>query len=568
MYLSLSSGEKQVDTFMIRSYFRRIFLCFSLFFILFRFVYPGLQHHRSMAEELLRITSDEEIANLVSKSDSVFHRPNTSATCTTTRRTTSAKSRTTTQKAKKQSVDSRISCLEKKLDDKFSSIFELVQSLGKSNIPQAQDTEGLARQIPVSQAQDDRPSGVSEPVFEVSGPSGMRRPLIPLSNDLNIEYGLQSERVQDDLISLTPGQKEKDSLGLLSDDDVRSCKSSDTVHSLGENIKSNRFCQYLADKPTDNAQNGLKDLFGDDVGSKESNTSGICLNQAQTDILSKSWRCENPEKLSAFKEENRSFFPIHEKSLSSFQVPSLDELLEPMLRKKHGSKTMKGWGKSRQLASQPLKSIESVAYQGQIAARYGLLSVAYIQQALGTLLNNLQSDTTNVDSAIQSVRDIFAMSTKALDQVGRSGAFHHIIRRKAAASDTGLNNLKDVQAKVLYLPLTGDGVFGKGLEENLKKRKEQKEQLSDLVPEFADSKTDNNRKRKSSFYDNRGSWNNKRSRNDYSSNRNTFNRFSNQSYQPGFNDYKAKSNYDYKGKSTKDNGGSFRFSNNFNKQKK
>ena len=92
-----------------------------------------------------------------------------------------------------------------------------------------------------------------------------------------------------------------------------------------------------------------------------------------------------------------------------------------------------------------------------------------MQQALGTLLNKLQLENLNVDSAIQSVRDIFAMSAKALDQVGSAGAFHHIIRRKAAVSDTGLNNLKDVQAKVLYLPLTGDGVFGKGLEENLKK---------------------------------------------------------------------------------------------------
>ena len=66
------------------------------------------------------------------------------------------------------------------------------------------------------------------------------------------------------------------------------------------------------------------------------------------------------------------------------------------------------------------------------------------------------------------------MSTKALDQVGRADAFHHIVHWKAAASDTGLNNSKDVQAKVLYLPLTGAGVFGNGLEGNLQKHKEQK----------------------------------------------------------------------------------------------
>lgn len=48
----------------------------------------------------------------------------------------------------------------------------------------------------------------------------------------------------------------------------------------------------------------------------------------------------------------------------------------------------------------------------------------------------------------------------------KAEAFHHnIIHRKAAASDTGLNNLKEVQANVLYLALTGVSVFGKGLEE-------------------------------------------------------------------------------------------------------
>jgi hypothetical protein len=55
------------------------------------------------------------------------------------------------------------------------------------------------------------------------------------------------------------------------------------------------------------------------------------------------------------------------------------------------------------------------------------------------------------------------MSQKSLDQLGRTGAFHHMIRRKCASSDSGLNNLKDIQAKTLYLPLTEDGMFGKQL---------------------------------------------------------------------------------------------------------
>ena len=82
-----------------------------------------------------------------------------------------------------------------------------------------------------------------------------------------------------------------------------------------------------------------------------------------------------------------------------------------------------------------------------------------------------------------------------------------------------MNNLKDVQAKVLYLPLTGDGVFGKGIEDSLKKRKEQKEQLSDLIPEYDSSKSDTSHKRKFSGSSDRDGYY-KKHRHDYSSNKN------------------------------------------------
>ena len=144
-------------------------------------------------------------------------------------------------------------------------------------------------------------------------------------------------------------------------------------------------------------------------------------------------------------------------------------------------------GKNRQPASQPLKAIENVATQGQIA-KYEIISTAYIQHALVSMK---KIQFKKVDSTIRSVGHIFVMSTRALDQVGPAVDVHYIICGKAAATDSGLNNLKEVQAKMFYLPLTEDGVFGKGLEENLKKRKEQKEQLSDLVPDLVDYKPEN-----------------------------------------------------------------------------
>ena len=456
------------------------------------------------------------------------------------------KSKSSSRSTRKSSADKRMDSLEKKFDEKFSSLLEMMKSFGKSQERTVLDSS--------QSVQDNNPSGVCRPVnCEDNNPSGIRQPLISIENDLNRDFGLEPHSpVNDDTISITPGQREKDALGLLSEDEHCGSDSHLSEASVVENTKkSERFCQYLHEKPDEDSVNYLKSLFGDDISSNSTKHMGLCLDQAQEDILSKSWRCKDPEKLTAYKEDNKTCFPVHEKSESLLQVPSLDDLLEPMLLKKHGSKSVKAWGKSKQLASQPLKAIESVAFQGQMATRLGIISMCYIQQALGSLLNKLQSKEVNIDSTVQSVRDIFAMSTKALDQVGRTGAFHHIIRRKAAVSDTGLNNLKDVQAKVLYLPLTGDGVFGKGLEENLKKRKEQKEQLVDLIPEYDTSKGDNSQKRKFSSND-RNAWSYKKPRYDYSVNNTTRGRSRGASYSAyKGSDYKSKSS-DNKGKTDKE----------------
>ena len=148
-------------------------------------------------------------------------------------------------------------------------------------------------------------------------------------------------------------------MGLLSDNEevsLKSGKSGDSICSESGNKKSSRFAQYLPENLSDKTQNVLTQLSGDDAGQKPSSKSGICLDQAQVDILLKPWRCSNPERLSAYKEEYKLAFPIHESAESMFQVPSLDELLEPMLSKRHGSK-MKGWGNNRPLVTQPLKPI-------------------------------------------------------------------------------------------------------------------------------------------------------------------------------------------------------------------
>ena len=46
-----------------------------------------------------------------------------------------------------------------------------------------------------------------------------------------------------------------------------------------------------------------------------------------------------------------------------------------------------------------------------------------------------------------------------------------MISRMAVASDSGLKILEDIKTKVLYLPLTSEGVFGEALKKKLENSK-------------------------------------------------------------------------------------------------
>ena len=99
----------------------------------------------------------------------------------------------------------------------------------------------------------------------------------------------------------------------------------------------------------------------------------------------------------------------------------MDDLTERLLIKKHGRRA--AFNSSQSLYTQPFKSLEKIAYQGQVASCMGIIPVCYTQLALGRLLNNLRGKSPNLDEAVQNVRDIFTMSTKSLDQMSRTGAF-------------------------------------------------------------------------------------------------------------------------------------------------
>ncbi|XP_060608632.1 uncharacterized protein LOC132760631 [Ruditapes philippinarum] len=230
---------------------------------------------------------------------------------------------------------------------------------------------------------------------------------------------------------------------------------------------------------------GLYEIFGEDAKVlSEKEDVGITLDQSQKDVLYNSYRCSTPLFLTSYNENVLDMFPVKSDTEQFLQVPPVDPLIESCLIKRHGPKAAFSSSKIRGkgLYSQPYKTIERLAYKGSHAARLGIVIQLYLQQSLGDLLSFVQSDSFDKDTAEKQIKDVFSMATKGLDQLGRAGAFHHIIRRHVAMSDTALYELPDSQ-KFLSLPLTNDGLFGTELENLLKSRKEQKKQVDDLVPD-------------------------------------------------------------------------------------
>lgn len=301
-----------------------------------------------------------------------------------------------------------------------------------------------------------------------------RRPLIPLEPNLSED---------NDVLSVTISRSEIRNSGLLSELESGSGdkKTGSVCPSIAGDTDGDRF-QRCVTVPKDT---NLLEVFGEDARTGRSKSSeGLILDESQINILKESWRSKHPDKISCYKDSYRTCFPVHEKSEEVLKVPQIDETVESLLIKKYGQKA--GFGSSPSLFGRSMKSIEKLAFHGQLAARMGIITACYAQQALSALLISLKEEEPNIDRAIQTVRDIFAITTKNLDQVARAGAFHHLIRRRAAVNDTGLSDFKGYASTVLTLPLSAEGVFGTEFDEKLKSKQEKNKQIADVLPELGD----------------------------------------------------------------------------------
>ena len=311
-----------------------------------------------------------------------------------------------------------------------------------------------------------------------------RRSRISSPSDHRRSRNTEIESQSDDNLSIHPHRQER--LDLLGHDDESSVYSSGTKKSVlslltdssdSEDENNNRFQSCRLSKEN---RDILFEMFGSDaVPSKtEKSRPGLILDNSQEEILKSVWRCPEPNKLSTFKLESLENFTVNEEFKPILKVPSLDPIVDSLLKDRYGSKASYKDGHS--LYSTSYKSIEKLAYKGQSASSVALTMIMYMQQGLGKLLSTLTDKDPNIDAAIQSTKDIFAIASHSLDQTARAGAFHHLVRRRATIADTGIDRkIPDIDK--WDLPLTGEGVIGKDFENKLKSKKEISKNILDLL---------------------------------------------------------------------------------------
>jgi hypothetical protein len=272
-----------------------------------------------------------------------------------------------------------------------------------------------------------------------------------------------------------PRDKDDDILSIRPKDDETQFSEIEISEDEGENIPCKR--PQLSEK----TRQCLHEIFQDDaLLKKPEEIIGIDIEESQKEILSHSYRAKKPNEVTAYAEDYKQMFPASQDTENFLKVPQLDDIIDECLKRQHGSKCGSFSKRGRSLFSQPDKMVEKTAFRGQHAANMGIVINLYMQQALGMLLNMLE--TEEIGQIEKKVRDTFSLCTKSLDQLGRVGAFFHIIRRQVTMHDTGLFKL-DSSSDISSIPLNGEGVLGHGLDDILKERKEVKKTLDELLPE-------------------------------------------------------------------------------------
>ena len=285
--------------------------------------------------------------------------------------TTKEKTRRSSRTTKKdiENIENAMNMRLEQHDKQFSSLHEKITLLLSL-------FENRARRTEVAMTSE---------TVSISDGTSTRQPLISAENSLNKDYGISDTQLPaDDNVSLHVSRAERQHIGLSESDSEQG-----SVHTQNnDNLCDDRFSKYLSKEQRSNEKQNLCEIFGEDACIKSKNKTGIVLEKNQTDILKDSWRADNPSHITAFKENYRHMFPIDESCETQFNVSKMDDSVDALLVKRLGFKA--AFGKTPSLFSKTMKSVERLAFQGQMAACMGLITTCYTQQALGVLLDSLQ----------------------------------------------------------------------------------------------------------------------------------------------------------------------------------
>ena len=234
-------------------------------------------------------------------------------------------------KSKKDDEDSKIASLEKKMEEQFSTIMTMMQSMSEAQAERDQHARE-EREIRASEVQNGGSASHSTRVLNENDPLGLR---IDHSDSHSDNSSTRGARANDE-ISLAPGQTERDEvLSQDSDDEFHSRRSVSSYSARISSAKRDKYSRFLRDESDDN-NNILNQIFGE-ISVPTKDDVGIVLDQVQINILNGSWHSSDPDKLTAYKDEYKVSFPVQTKSQDTLKVPVLDDLLEPLLRKQHSN---------------------------------------------------------------------------------------------------------------------------------------------------------------------------------------------------------------------------------------
>ena len=260
------------------------------------------------------------------------------------------------------SIETRISTFEEKMLGMFSW-------LQRQNMALLSLSDMATFSLPSVQCNT---LGVCQPTDSRLESTKKQRKVLSLENSLNDELLDSSRRALpqqsvlaeelhyteddfdlEDVISLQQGQAETKELDLGS--------QSNLSEHVQEQVQiDDRILNFNYLKTLEKRLN-MFCWTGDDACVKKSSSgAGVLLDKAQCDILNVSWRISTPSRLTAYTDSYQNSFPEHERSEEFLKVPSLDDIVEHFLIKRHSGKATFKWARS--LFTAHLKEMERLAF--------------------------------------------------------------------------------------------------------------------------------------------------------------------------------------------------------------